>query len=68
MVSTQLAIQKANFYACAEKSRKVGHKKYSIEKPILLNFVNLSAIPYLNRAPTKGRFMIWLIKYSVCSN
>ena len=43
MVSTQPATQEANFGICA-KNHKKSAIKHSIEKPILLNFVNLFTI------------------------
>ena len=43
MTSTQPATHKAIFDICAGKSLKLA-VKHSIEKPILLNFVNLTAI------------------------
>ena len=38
-----MANQKGNFYVCAKRDNKSA-VKHSIEKPILLNFVNLSTI------------------------
>ena len=43
MASTQKASQKENFDSCA-KNCKNSAKRHSIEKPILLNFANLSSI------------------------
>ena len=44
MPSTQPANQKANFDSCARQNCKKSTVKHSIEKPILLNFMNLSTI------------------------
>ena len=41
-----MANQKGNFYVCAKRDNKSA-VKHSIEKPILLNFVNLSTINVL---------------------
>ena len=42
MVSTQAATQKPNFDINLVESWKQSAIKHSIEKPVLLNFVNLS--------------------------